>query len=191
MGENLTTDHNSNPRTGAVRCGSDLRWILRAGAVAIVGAGLAATTAPPARTAVLSTGVAMSNGQERQYFGGSVCADVPNGNNADGVRVQAFYCNAALNQQFELSGQTIYALGGQRCLDVDNGKQANGTKVQIYTCKGNSNQRWLYESGQIIFQPSLLSVPPFCLDAGNLNNGTLLVINKCDNNSISQQWQIK
>jgi hypothetical protein len=37
------------------------------------------------------------------------------------VPVVAWRCNAAPNQQFELSGQTIFALGGLKCLDVANG----------------------------------------------------------------------
>ena len=70
--------------------------------------------AAPARAAVLSFGNFPGG-----VFGGENCADVQGGSLANGTPVNAYNCTAAPNQQFEFSGNTIYALGGQRCLDVE------------------------------------------------------------------------
>jgi hypothetical protein len=63
-------------------------------------------------------------------FGGEGCADVQGGSLANSTPVNAYNCTAAPNQQFEFSGQTIYALGGQTCLD-HNGFTP-GTPVDSY-----------------------------------------------------------
>jgi hypothetical protein len=76
--------------------------------------------ASPTEAALLTTGVAMSNGKESEYYGGYVCADVANGKNADGTPVHAWGCHGAPNQQFELSGQTICSVldGAVHALDL-------------------------------------------------------------------------
>jgi alpha-galactosidase len=157
-----------------------------AAAVAVAGAGLTTFGASPTEAAVLSTGVPISDGKKADG-GGDICADVAAFKNADGVSVQAWVCNAAPNQQFELSGQTIFALGGQRCLDVVGGKTADRTPVVSFTCTGSPSQKWYYENGQIVH-----TISGKCLDAGaNLKIGTQLVIYPCLAGITSQQWQIK
>jgi hypothetical protein len=128
-------------------------------------------------------------------FGGENCADVRGGNLNAGTPVDAYNCTAAPNQQFEVSGSTIYALGGQTCLDVESpdSAPAPGTLVDSYPCNGGTNQQWRYgEFGDI------QNVSGLCLDASSGWQGTQLVVNTCENvsdinpNPIpSQQWQIK
>ena len=151
-----------------------------AAAVAMTGAGLLAFDALPTEAAVLSVG-----GGVGAPFGGSTCADVGSGSITPGAVVQAWDCLAGPNQQFEFYGQTIYALGGQRCLDVLGAGTAPGTGVDSYTCNGTAAQQFYYDNGQIVYPHAGL-----CLDAGNMNNGTRLIVNYC-NGSDSQFWQIK
>jgi hypothetical protein len=134
---------------------------------------------PPGHAAVLS----FSN--PGNVFGGYQCADVAGGSLNNAQPVIAWDCHAGPNQQFEFSGPTIYALGGQRCLDVYLGLMAAGTKVQSYPCNGTGAQRWYYYRGTIVNTNSGL-----CLDAGNGDNNTQLVINYCSG-APGQQWQIK
>jgi len=131
-----------------------------------------------------------------QPYGSDVCADVASGKLASGTPVQAYSCSAGPNQQFELYGSTIYALGGQRCMTVQGSGIAPGTPVVSSVCNGSAQQQFYYlagvanYSGQIIFNLNLYGYANRCLDAGNLADGTQLVINEC-NGSNSQVWQIK
>ncbi len=134
----------------------------------------------PTEAAVLSAG-----GGFGPPFGGFTCADVAGGNIASGTTVQAWDCLAGPNQQFEFYGETIYTVGGQRCLDVVGAGTAPGTRVWSYTCNGTVAQKWTYVNGAIGYPNAGL-----CLDAGNMANGTQLIVNTC-NGSNSQSWQIK
>jgi hypothetical protein len=146
--------------------------------LALAGGAFLSVHAAPA--AVLSVG-----GGFGPPFGGFTCADVGGGNIAAGTTVQAWDCLAGPNQQFEVYGETIYTLGGQRCLDVAGAGTAPGTRVQSYTCNGTVAQKWNYVNGAIVYPNGSL-----CLDAGNMSNGTQLIVNAC-NASNSQSWQIK
>jgi hypothetical protein len=183
MNENPTTDRNSSSRVLPQK--RNTGRISLATAVAIAGAGLSIFTASPTEAAVLSVG------QGIPPYGGTTCADVAGGNlDPRGVPVQAWDCHAGPNQQFELYGWTIYTVGGQRCLDVVGGGTNQGTPVQSYPCNNKPNQEWYYFEGQIKnAHPGPAGADP-CLDARNMNNGTQLVINRC-NGMPSQQWQIK
>jgi hypothetical protein len=81
---------------------------------ALVGGSMSLLGASPARAAVLSFGNFPGG-----VFGGEGCADVQGGSLANSTPVNAYNCTAAPNQQFEFSGDTIYAMGGQTCLDVN------------------------------------------------------------------------
>jgi hypothetical protein len=146
----------------------------------MTGAGLLAFNASPTEAAVLSVG-----GGFGPPFGGLTCADVTGGSFTPGVKVQAWDCLAGPNQQFEFYGQTIYTVGGQRCLDVLGAGTAAGTTVDSAACNGTAAQQFYYDNGQIVYPHAGL-----CLDAGNMNNGTKLIVNSCNGIS-SQQWQIK
>lgn len=99
--------------------------------------------------------------------------------------VIAFDCHASGNQQFELSGTTIYAMGGTRCIDVLDRGTAAGTPINSATCNGTPAQVWVYNKGAFVNPNSEL-----CLDATTMQNHVVLVINPC-NGSAGQTWQIK
>jgi hypothetical protein len=80
------------------------------------------------------------------------CADVPNGNTTDGVKLQIWDCTAGVgdaNQQFFYltSDQNIQWTNKHMCLDLPDGNLASGTQV-----------RRLYS----LFKPSVLN-PVFLL----------------------------
>ena len=133
----------------------------------------------PGNSAVLTVG------DPSFFFGGTVCADVRANALDPFTPVQAWACHAAPNQQFEFEDFTIYTVGAQRCLDDLNAGRTAGTPVESYFCNGTVAQQWYYYGGLFINPNSGM-----CLDAGDMANGTQLVIEPC-NGSISQAWQIK
>jgi hypothetical protein len=182
MDKNPTTDRNY---ISHVQPHERARRILAAAAIAIAGAAISTFGASSAEAAVLSAGVTanITTGAVNPPYGGSKCADVASGSVADRTKVQIYDCNAAPNQQFELSGRTIFALGGQTCLDVVNNGTTPGTLVQSFHCNGTTAQQWGYNNGKI---QNLFS--SLCLDVAFFDNGTQLKLNKCDN---AVRWQIK
>ncbi len=166
--------------------GSHMRTLRAAMLAAVAGGAIAMFGAASAHAAVLSVG-----GTNGTTIGGYVCADVAGGSVTSGTKVQAWDCHAGPNQQYELSGETIYTIGGQDCLDVAGAGTAPGTAVQSYTCNGTPAQTWYYYNGEIINIHEINGENTFnCLDAWNEANGTPLVVNTC-NGSASQTWQIK
>jgi Ricin-type beta-trefoil lectin domain len=159
-------------------------FLVAAAVVTMTGAGLLIFDSSPTEAALLTVGAGLG-----PPYGGGTCADVRGNSLTPGTPVQAFKCLAGPNQQFELygdlSGGTIYTLGGQMCLDVVGAGTAPGTPVDSNTCNGTPAQDWYYYYGQIIYFKADL-----CLDAGNMDNTTQLIVNTC-NGSNSQQWQIK
>jgi Ricin-type beta-trefoil lectin domain len=171
------------PGVPSSRCvGWATRRIGMAAALAIGVAGLLALDASPANALLLTTGPASTG----IPFGGYVCADVRANSTAPAV-VQAWDCHGAPNQQYEWYGWTIYTEGAHLCLDVLGGGTKPGTPVQSYPCNGTGAQQWYYYNNGLIY--NLHS--NLCLDAGNLANGTQLIINTCNSSSASQQWQLK
>jgi hypothetical protein len=137
----------------------------------------------PAKAAVFTVG---SLGAPNNGGGGNVCMDVGLARLKPGTLVIAFPCHASGNQQFELSGTTIYAMGGTRCIDVKGATR--GSQVDSSICTGRANQVWVYDDptpGSI-----LNPISGLCLDATTMTNNVVLVINKC-NGSAGQIWQIK
>jgi hypothetical protein len=178
---------------------------------ALVGGSMALLGAAPARAAVLSFGDIPGD-----VFGGENCADVQGGSLANSTPVNAYNCTAAPNQQFEFSGNTIYALGGQTCLNIDSPDEnpEPGDLVNSYPCNNGVNQKWNYENGQIVAIGSITTdlcalaattsssagtttdlsecIPTaLCLDATTGANGTQLKVNPCSPGTVSQEWQIK
>jgi hypothetical protein len=158
--------------------------IFLAAAVAMTAAGFLTLDASSTKAAILTVGAGLG-----PPYGGDTCADVSGNNLTPGTPVQAFECLAGPNQQFEFygdpSGGTIYALGGQRCLDVVGAGTAAGTPVDSNTCNGSPSQQWYFYNGQIVYSQAAL-----CLDAGNMENTTQLIVTYRDGSN-SQQWQIK
>jgi hypothetical protein len=150
----------------------------------LVGGSMSLLGASPARAAVLSFGNIPGG-----PYGGENCADVHAASLTNSTPVDAYNCTAALNQQFEFIGVTIYALGGQTCLDVESpdSMPVSGTLVDSYPCNGGINQQWKYVNGQIV-NPA--SGGDLCLDATSGGQGTQLMVNTCTS-AASQQWQIK
>jgi hypothetical protein len=123
--------------------------------------------------------------------GNFVCMDVSGNSLTPGTPVIAYDCHAGPNQQFQFAGpagRTIYAESGQRCLTVHGGGTADGTPVESSLCNEES-QAFVYNFGEI--QRFVSVGPSGCLDAGDMENLTQLVINTCNFGSPSQQWQIK
>lgn len=122
-------------------------------------------------------------------YGGYVCADVRGGGTAPFTPIQAWDCHGWSNQQWTIQGFTIYGLGSnggaQNCMDVAYAGTAPGTTVNLYPCNGTVAQQWYFYNGYLYNPNSGL-----CLDAGDQQNGTPLVVNYCANVS-GQQWQIK
>jgi len=151
---------------------------------ALVSGSLSLLGSSPARAAVLSFGNIPGG-----PYGGENCADVHGASLNNSTPVDAYNCTAALNQQFEFNGVTIYALGGQTCLDVESptSTPTSGTLVDSYPCNGGINQQWKYVNGQIV-NPAVGG--DLCLDATSGGQGTQLMVNTCTD-AASQQWQIK
>jgi hypothetical protein len=167
---------------------------LAAAAIVMTGACLFTLGTSHAEAFILSAGAGLG-----APYGGGVCADVRGGNLAPGTPVQAFQCLAGPNQQFEIYGTTIYTMGGHMCLDVVGRGTAPGTPVDSDTCNGTPAQVWTELNGMIVYPyANVNDSATLCLDAGNMNNGTQLVVNPCNFDSTSQgyqsnsqQWQIK
>ncbi|KAJ7584003.1 ricin B lectin domain-containing protein [Mycena floridula] len=76
---------------------------------------------------------------------GSKCLDVPNGVNADGVKLQIWTCGTGnKNQLWQVNGDgSISWAGSNKCLDDTDGKLNDGNPVQLWTCaQNNVNQAW-------------------------------------------------
>jgi non-reducing end alpha-L-arabinofuranosidase len=148
---------------------------------AVAGGSMALLGSLPSYAAVLSVG------NPGAPFGGFVCADVRGGDIAPDTPIQAYDCQANPDQQYAWYGPTgtIRALGGQRCVDVFGAGTTPGTPVDSAICNGTVAQNWYYLNGHIINPHSGL-----CLDAGNMENMTQLIVNTC-NDEPNQQWQIK
>ncbi len=132
-------------------------------------------TAPLPATGPLTSGIA------------GKCADVANGNSADGTSVQMWSCNNSPAQTWTLAGDgTIRALG--KCLDVAGAGTANDTKVQLFSCNGTSAQQWAYQTAT-----GALRNPTSgrCLDdpKSSTSDGTQLSIFDC-NGTTAQRWAL-
>ncbi|KAK7046119.1 hypothetical protein VNI00_007122 [Paramarasmius palmivorus] len=77
-------------------------------------------------------------------YDGSKCLDVPNGNDANGQKVQIWSCvEGSANQQWVKtpSGSLIQWFGHNKCLDITDGKQEPGTEVRLFVRCGSSSRR--------------------------------------------------
>ncbi|KAJ7334733.1 ricin B lectin domain-containing protein [Mycena albidolilacea] len=80
------------------------------------------------------------------------CLDVPNGNNANGQKLQIWTCaDGNTNQQFTIHANpnTIEWKGTGKCLDLTNGNSTIGNPIQLWDCNGaNINQEWQLDTVQ-------------------------------------------
>src|SRR5262245_35285295 len=106
---------NSVSRTRARVANSGLPAYVAALAAVCIMSGVSTSLVSwsPASAAVFTVGSlsSPSNGG-----GGNVCMDVRGASLNLPTQVVVFDCHASPNQQFELSGATIYAMGGTRCI---------------------------------------------------------------------------
>jgi glucosylceramidase len=116
---------------------------------------------------------------------GGKCADVTNGNSANGTRIQLWTCTGSVNQRWTVGTDgTLRAFG--KCLDVVDVGTANGARVQLWDCTGGANQRWPASNGQLIAANS-----GRCLDATGPSSadGTPLQIWDCTGGA-NQRWTL-
>ncbi|WP_394845938.1 GH92 family glycosyl hydrolase [Pendulispora brunnea] len=116
----------------------------------------------------------------------SKCADVNQGSQTNGTKVQLYDCNSSIAQQWSLPGDgTVQAVG--KCLDVTTSGTANGTKVQLWDCNASGAQQWVAGANGSLRNPQ----SGRCLDVPNsaTENGTQLQIYDC-NASAAQQWAL-
>ena len=112
------------------------------------------------------------------------CLDVPNGNTANGTRVQIWDCNGTNSQNWSFQADgTIRAFN--KCLDVSNSGTTNGSIVQLWDCNGTGAQQWVQTAANDIVNP----VANKCLDVANGDSasGTKLQIFDC-NGTAAQKW---
>jgi predicted alpha-1,2-mannosidase len=114
------------------------------------------------------------------------CADVDQGNPANGTKVQLWDCNGSTAQQWTLASDgSVRAVG--KCLDVASSGRANGTKLQLWDCNGTGAQQWWPRpNGALVNPPS-----GRCMDVPNsvTTNGTQLQLWDC-NGTGAQTWQL-
>ncbi|KAF7334660.1 hypothetical protein MVEN_02296500 [Mycena venus] len=75
-------------------------------------------------------------------FDNTKCLDVPNGQNADGVKLQIWTCGEGnANQQFTIHRNTIEWKGTGKCLYLTDGNSTIGNPIQLWDCNDyNINQ---------------------------------------------------
>src|SRR6218665_3001278 len=112
------------------------------------------------------------------------CVDVPDGNTANGTRIQLWDCNGTNAQNWSLVADgTLRAFG--KCLDVSNSGTTNGTAIQLWDCNGTSAQQWIHTPSNDLVNPQANK----CLDLpdGNSTSGTKLQLWDC-NGTGAQKW---
>jgi hypothetical protein len=85
---------------------------------------------------------------------GETCLDIPNGNIANGQRVQIYTCHGGWNQQWRAyaDGTIRPASNSGYCLDVPGGWNSPGNVLQLWQCWGGVNQQFRFDNnGEIIF----------------------------------------
>ncbi|MCZ7436865.1 ricin-type beta-trefoil lectin domain protein [Micromonospora sp. WMMC241] len=144
------------------------------------GGGGGTPAAPPAeRKAVRSTGGFALRGYADK------CVDVPNGESADGVRLQLWQCNGSAAQRFTRGpGDTLKVL--DKCMDVAWASRDNAAKVQLAWCTGGPAQVWVTEGG-LVRNPNSGK----CLDVRDWNSddGAPLQIWECAASQSNQNWR--
>jgi cytochrome c len=117
---------------------------------------------------------------------GGSCADIQQGNTADGTPMILFHCHGSPNQNWVLSNGTINGTNGV-CLDVMGSAARDGAQVIIVQCNGRASQKWQIVDGQI------MGLGGKCLDTqgGSTDDRTPLVLNSCAPGIAGQIWTIQ
>jgi streptogrisin C len=113
------------------------------------------------------------------------CVDVPNGNFADGVRVQMYTCNGTGAQRWTFANGRVETSGG-KCLDAAGAGTGNGTPIQIANCSGNAAQQFVLSAAGDLVNPQANR----CVDIAewNGNDGALLHLWDCVGGA-NQKWR--
>ncbi|MCO8276222.1 ricin-type beta-trefoil lectin domain protein [Actinoplanes sp. TRM 88003] len=134
--------------------------------------------------ALVTTGGGSAGGALISALNGR-CLDVPNGNFADGVRVQMWNCNNSAAQKWESVNGTLRT-GNNKCLDVAWGSTANGAILQIVGCSGNPAQQWVLSAAGDLVNPQANKCAD--IEAWNPNDGATLVLWECHGGA-NQKWR--
>ena len=149
---------------------------------------------------IADTVIEHGKGQELQNIGGGLCLDVdmssgPSAIRTNGINVQIWSCNGALQQQWTLDANGALRNGGGLCLDVDmsSGPSAistNGINVQAWSCNGAPQQQWTLDANG-----ALRNGGGLCLDVDMSSgpsaistNGINVQIWSC-NDALQQAWK--
>jgi hypothetical protein len=96
------------------------------------------------------------------------------------LRIAVLSCFASLG--LVLGGSEVYQIQAQGnsklCLDVLGGKSDNGTPIDVWTCSSIKGQQWHFDPGTYKLRSAI--DPNKCIDAGDMKQGTGLVLNDCD-----------
>jgi hypothetical protein len=72
-----------------------------------------------------------------------MCLDIVGGAKSNQAPVQAYTCNGALWQEWELGADgTIRSKYSALCLDIVSGNPPVGASLQMYDCNGEPWQEW-------------------------------------------------
>jgi cytochrome c len=117
---------------------------------------------------------------------GGSCADIQQGNTADGTPMILFHCHGSPNQNWVISNGTINGTSGL-CLDVLGSTARDGAQIIVVQCNGRASQKWQVLNGQII------GLGGKCLDTqgGGTDDRTPLILNKCAPGTGGQIWTIQ
>lgn len=131
--------------------------------------------------------LAAGSAEAAQLIGASgSCADIQQGNTADGTPMILFHCHGSPNQNWVISNGTINGTSGV-CLDVMGSAPRDGAAVIVVQCNGRASQKWQVVGGQIT------GLGGKCLDVqgGGSDDRTPLVINTCAPGIGSQIWSVQ
>ncbi|QKW22363.1 RICIN domain-containing protein [Kitasatospora sp. NA04385] len=111
------------------------------------------------------------------------CADVSDGDTANGTPVQLWDCAAVPAQQWTFTDGKLHALG--KCLDLESGGTGNGTRAHLWDCLPVASQTWERTADGQYRNPA----SGRCLDVYQQStaNGTRLHLWDCHSGT-SQKW---
>ena len=78
-----------------------------------------------------------------QLVGTSECANIPNGNTANGTGLILWTCDPlGWNAMWQHSGNELINPTSGKCIDIPNGNTSYGTQVILWGCQASWNQLW-------------------------------------------------
>jgi len=116
------------------------------------------------------------------------CLDLPNGNEANGTKVQIWACDpTGVNQTWFMDSQGAVHFGADqnKCLDLPNGLPIDQTQLQIWDCDNGASvdQQWSYQADDTIEKDGKCVE----LQGGSSANGTAVQLYDCNGTS-GQHW---